>query len=95
MNILNNFLNIDNLTTFITSWFLLISVLIIVGLLVRFRTQVIGFLKSTRFELTKVEWLSKNETRNYTIINIIFIIAMTILIFSLDQTFLFVRNLLI
>ena len=85
----------SDISALIWNWALIALAILTIYAIIRLRKEIVEFINSTRVELTKVEWLRKKATLNFTIINIAFIVATTGLVFLLDQGFLILRNLVI
>jgi len=52
--------------------------------------KIASFLKEVRLEMKKVNWLTRNEVARYTIIVIVFSLAVSIYLGALDLIFQFV-----
>lgn len=53
-------------------------------------SKIVSFLKEVRLEMKKVNWLTRNEVAKYTVIVIIFSLAVSIYLGALDIIFQFV-----
>lgn len=53
----------------------------------KFTTRVSNYFKGVKSELKKVNWPTKKELRNYTIVVLVTTFAMTIVIWGLDLIF--------
>ena len=53
----------------------------------KFTTRVSSYFKGVKAELKKVNWPTKKELRNYTVVVLVMTFAMTIVIWGLDLIF--------
>ena len=53
----------------------------------KFTTRVSNYFKGVKAELKKVNWPTKKELRNYTVVVLVMTFAMTIVIWGLDLIF--------
>lgn len=58
----------------------------------KFLQRIILFLKEVRLEMKKVNWLTKPEVLRYTVIVIIFSLAVSVYLGALDLVFQFVLS---
>ena len=92
-----NFLNIDwsNSSQVVSFMFVVLQLLFVIVLLIAFIRNfnvVRDFLYKTAIELKKVDWSSRRESTNVTLLTVVFMVLLTMYIYGLDQIFYLIRS---